>query len=108
MTAGDHLNGMRFKHTVDEYLHHLQAGEHGELGVMHWHKDHGPRFIGERQFAPGEVSGILVPKQHQRQGIGSALFAEAQKYDPPAVHSINQSPEGSAWAERVPDREAGS
>jgi GNAT superfamily N-acetyltransferase len=108
MTARDHLNGMQFKHTEDEYLHHLQAGEHGALGVMHWHKAHGPRFIAERRFAPGEVSGILVPKQPQRQGIGSALVAEPQKYDPPAVHSLSKSPEGRSWAERVPEREAGS
>ena len=84
MSADDHL-GLQFKHTEDDRFHHLMVTGGGS-GVMHWSKD------------TGEVHKILVPERYQRQGIATAMYREAQGYDPPARHSPVQSVEGAAWA----------
>lgn len=75
----------------------LQAYEHGRcIGYIVWGVS---RFWGDVH----EPSKILTRPGHERRGIATALFREAQRHDPDLEHSEVRTEKGDAWARKTGD-----
>lgn len=113
MSARDHLNPdqFRFEHSKGSLEHSIHAyhpafgGGEVPIGSIHWYHKPGQRY--GKTMHPGEISNIEVQGEtkynpsYRRQGIGTRLYTEAQKYDPKPLHSSIQSGNGKDWAKKV-------
>lgn len=77
--------------------------DHGKVGEMYWHSDDHTMGMGagkpRKLMNPkGTIRNIIVPPEHKRRGVGTAMWNHARTITPELHHSMNQSEEGAAWA----------
>jgi len=96
--SADNLSKIQFKHHyyngVHVGEHTLDAGKDGSYGHLSWDAD------------TGKVNEVVVPEEHQRKGIATAMWNHAHKLAEEKgikapVHSEVRTPEGDAWAKKV-------
>lgn len=92
--AGAGVSDLTFTHSPGDYRYCPKVQAH-KPGV--------PFPVGSIAWQPhdGEVEYLDVHPDHQRQGIGTALFNHAQGIDPRLHHSDTLSDDGSAFAQSM-------
>lgn len=59
---------------------------HRPLGSLSWHAD------------TGEIQGVYVVPERQRQGLATTMLSQARSIDPQVRHSTHLSNSGRAWS----------
>jgi GNAT superfamily N-acetyltransferase len=67
-------------------------------------------FVGNMRWSAKQVRNVMVNPEHQRQGVGTAMWNEGQRLAetnariPAPKHSPDRTNEGDAWARSVGGR----
>jgi len=102
MPADEHLSGLQFNYvapSMGSSFHELQLHLGGDLAD-----------VAHMAWTSKGIQNIEVPPEHQRQGIGTALWNEGHRLAaeharvPRPKHSADRTTAGDAWARSVGGR----